>query len=302
MNYKKIALFLFIQLSFCVLLVLVVWLNRAFLVDCLYNYVQKQKACERTKEYIKKEYSDSLLEWLEAFRKAVRKNKAIELAAMIQFPIVTIVNDRYVIVDSAEQFVANYSKIMHAGFKRALANFSYDQIHFNDWLGISLANGRVLIDGGSNRFYIVQFQSLPEDSGLTQCGALEYLEPKGREVIHPFSDEDGQFILDFLYKDGWRPSEYNWRYVIYQADINNDGSADYVITAYAEAYGLFRIIDSVWSNVAGDKFVKLPIEKVYAQSFNIKEEKFEWCKVHVTLSYPFPVSYTHLTLPTIYSV
>ena len=202
-------------------------------------------------------------------QKAVKNENATGLASLITYPIRVFIKDKYVILELPEEFVKSYHEIVNKNVRRTILNAKADDIWVN-WQGIRMFENGILIVGDKIAAFCFNYDY------NTDRHDVEYYNNRGREIIRPLSTNDEYKILTEIERKGWK-ADCNWLdYTVYYADINNDTTNDYVITWMSGGSGGFTQIDSVWDKVSESEYVRLPIEKVFAESFNFDEEDFDY--------------------------
>jgi hypothetical protein len=204
---------------------------------------------------------------------------------MINYPIITVVGRRRVVVESAADFKDHYQEIMTPEWKQAIRGIRNQDIFVN-WQGLMVLDGRIWFDYPQIRAFDPS-EMYPTPAAVTN--RLDYLVPRGREIVAALSAKEQAIALTRLRKHGWVSDEDNLMYEVYRADLNNDGHTDSVVVSTTMGSGMFSQIDSVWSEVGPEPYQPLPLAQVFAESFGIPESEFEWCDVQTDLGRPFLV-------------
>jgi len=226
---------------------------------------------------------DAVFMRLKELRTAVRRHDAVRLSHMINYPIMTLVGKQRLIIESAEDFAARYDEIMNPEFRQAILGIR-DQDVFVNWKGMMVLDGRIWFDFPQVRV----FDSTPLNPAVgSVTNRLDYLIPRGREILNVLPSAEQEIAWAHLQKSGWIPDPVNLRYKAYRADLNNDGQADIIVTSFTVGSGNFSSIESVWTGKDPEVYQRLPLEQVFAKSFGIPESEFEWCDVQEYLANPF---------------
>ncbi|OVE73933.1 hypothetical protein BVX94_02340 [bacterium B17] len=222
--------------------------------------------------------------FIREIQKAVHAGDAKYLAGKINFPIRTVLEDRFVLIETEEQFVANYSKIMDERVKNEILETREEDLIVN-WRGVALASGSIWINNAQITYF-----DCNNRGNWDKRDSLEYLVPNDREIIEPLTDPKSSRVFGLLKDAGWQPEHKDsFTFEIYQADINNDGRSEYVITDTTLGSAAFSSINSVWTESERGQYKRLPLKRLFAGLFDIADSDFEWCDVQSYLSRPFLV-------------
>ncbi|NLB68978.1 MAG: hypothetical protein GX804_04755 [Lentisphaerae bacterium] len=231
---------------------------------------------------------DDIFERIRELQEAVRKKDVKRLAGMFHYPIIVYVEDKKTIIETSGQFSRNYSKIVTPEISKEILNFEMHELFVN-WRGAMMLQGAVWVQ--PEKLLSFNFWYLHKNS----IDHLEYLEPQGREIIKPESDERTTELIKSLIQERHLELDEHAHFSHYIADVNNDGLKDILLIVHSIGSARFSSIVGVWNRDDNEKFMRLPIERDFADLKGIAEADFSWIQAQSHLAVPFLVKAHGLT-------
>ena len=228
---------------------------------------------------------DKTYKLIRKIKTVLNKGDAEEFAALITYPQTVCLNDSWVVVENQEDMAELFPVILDIEFRKEIINEPIDDLFVN-WKGAFLSHGSIWFSDEK----ITQLNNrLPSDP----LSAVKLYKKKGRKTIPPLRGAALNLVIKDLLKIPYSLSKNSDSilkkrddsfvdYQLYQADLNNDGNTDYILTYINSGSMGGSGVEKVYS-VENGKIVIIPYFDIISKSLNF----VDWSHFSLHLSSPF---------------